>query len=53
MIDLGENFLAIVGGYISDLFSNLSPLIFLILGLAIAFWIIDYIFDTFVRKKEE
>jgi uncharacterized membrane protein YuzA (DUF378 family) len=53
MIDLGENFLADIAGYIGDLFSDFSPLIFVIVGLALAFWIIDEIFEILVRKREK
>lgn len=52
MITLGENFASTIFGYIQDLFSDISPLVFIIIGLALAFWIIETIIRIITGKKE-
>lgn len=39
-IDLGETFLADILAYTGDLFSDISPLVILVIGLPLGFWVI-------------
>lgn len=51
MIPLPTNFIADVIQTIKDIFSDMKPLIFLLVGLAVGFWIIQYLLDRFLTKK--
>lgn len=53
IINLGDNFIPEILEYIKDLFVDISPLIFILIGLALAFWIIEFIIDLIIKKREE
>lgn len=54
MISFGEDFIASTTALISDVFSDISPLLFLIVGLLVGFFILERIIEIIsggVEKK--
>ena len=52
--EFSEANISTIFGYMTNLFADFSPIIFIILGLAIAFWIIKTIIEiTTGRKVDE
>ncbi|HUV72652.1 MAG TPA: hypothetical protein VMW25_06625 [Clostridia bacterium] len=48
MITLNESFLASITGYIGTIFDDFMPLILLVCGLFIGFYIIEQVIDTVI-----
>jgi len=51
MITLPENFVSDIIGYIADIFSDFKPLVLLIFGIAVGFWIISRLLMMFLKRK--
>jgi hypothetical protein len=51
MIPLPTNFITDLIQTIKDLFSDMSPLVFLFVGIAVGFWIVQYLLDIFLTKR--
>lgn len=51
IIDIGTSTIDQITGIIADLFSDLLPIILLLMGLFLGFWIIETIINLVKREK--